>query len=229
MAAFAGLGAPALGHARPHAKHRARVAASGGVGLGVNPAASTAVGVSPAAPTKKVTPDRSAPGAAAPVAGAALPSGPATPSTPAHPTVPGLTGQIIGGVAYAPASAPLAVQQAIWAGNQIRLKPYIYGGGHASFQAPGYDCSGSVSYVLHAAGLLKTPMDSSDLLSWGVAGIGQWITVYTNPAHAFVEIAGIRLDTSSEGDPGAARGTGPRWRVLLTNTSGYTPRTYTGF
>jgi hypothetical protein len=82
---------------------------------------------------------------------------------------------------------------------------------------------------LHAAGLLKTPMDSSDLLSWGIAGVGQWITVYTNPAHAFVEIAGIRLDTSSEGDPGGARGSGPRWRPLLANTSAFTARTYTGF
>jgi hypothetical protein len=160
-------------------------------------------------------------GQATTVPGAAL--GP-TQSTPSHPVVPGLTAAIIHGVAYAPAGAPLAVKRAIWAGNQIRHKPYIYGGGHASFIAPGYDCSGSVSYVLHAAGLLSTPMDSSDFMGWGQNGVGSWITVYTNPAHAFVEIAGIRLDTSSEGDPGAPSGSGPRWRPLLQDTSAFAPR-----
>ena len=151
------------------------------------------------------------------------PIGP-TVSTSRHPVVPGRRGKIIHGVAYAPAQAPLAVKRAIWAGNQIRLTPYIYGGGHGSFKSPGYDCSGSVSYVLHAAGLLSTPMDSSDLLSWGHSGLGHWITVYSNPGHAFVEIAGIRLDTSSEGDAHAASGSGPRWRPLLRDTGGYSAR-----
>jgi hypothetical protein len=136
---------------------------------------------------------------------------------------------IVNGVAYAPASAPPAVQRAIWAGNQIRLKPYIYGGGHGSFHSAGYDCSGSVSYVLHAAGLLKTSMDSSEFESWGRRGSGQWITVYTNPGHAFVEIAGIRLDTSREGDPKPASGTGPRWRPLMKGTRGYLARYPKGF
>jgi hypothetical protein len=86
-----------------------------------------------------------------------------------------------------------------------------------------------VSFVLHGAGLLKTPMDSSDLLGWGDSGHGQWITVYTNPGHAFVQIAGIRLDTSSEGDPHAASGSGPRWRPLMDDTSGYSPRHFDGF
>ena len=107
-----------------------------------------------------------------------------------HPTVPGTTAQIIDGVAFAPATAPAAVQRAIWAGDQIDTKPYILGGGHASFSSPGYDCSGSVSYVLHAAGLLSTPEDSGQLESWGDSGLGQWITVYSNPGHAFVQIAG---------------------------------------
>ncbi len=141
----------------------------------------------------------------------------------------GARAKIIHGVAYAPADAPIQVQRAIWAGNKIRLKPYIYGGGHASFASAGYDCSGSVSYVLHAAGLLKTPFDSSDFMVWGRHGRGQWITVYTNPGHAFVEIAGIRFDTSAEGDPHPASGSGPRWRPLLKDTGGYLARHPTGY
>ena len=146
------------------------------------------------------------------------------PSTPVHPTVPGDTARIIRGVAYAPADAPQAVKQAIWAGNEIRTKPYIYGGGHGTWKDAGYDCSGSVSYVLHAAGLLKTSMDSSDFESWGRGGLGQWITVYTNPAHAFVEIAGIRFDTSAEDDPSPPPGTGPRWRPVMDRTAGFRAR-----
>jgi hypothetical protein len=107
-------------------------------------------------------------------------------------------------MAYAPANAPRAVQRAIWAGERIRLKPYVYGGGHAKWNDVGYDCSGSVSYVLHAAGLIRVSMDSSDFMTWGLTGAGQWITVYTNPGHAFVEIAGIQLDTSAEGDSNPA-------------------------
>jgi hypothetical protein len=146
------------------------------------------------------------------------------PSTPAHPTVPGDVAKIIRGVAYAPAYAPAAVKQAIWAGNQIRTKPYVYGGGHGTWNDAGYDCSGSVSYVLHAAGLLKTSMDSSEFESWGQKGLGQWITVYTNPAHAFVEIAGIRFDTSAEDDPNPPPGTGPRWRPVMDGTAGFQAR-----
>jgi hypothetical protein len=145
------------------------------------------------------------------------------------PTVPGTTAKIVGGVAYAPAGAPLAVQRAIWAGNAIRLKPYVYGGGHGKWNDVGYDCSGSVSYALHAAGLIKTSMDSSDFMTWGVSGVGQWITVYTNPGHAFMQIAGIRLDTSAEGDPHPAPGSGPRWRPLMKSTSGFMARHLSGF
>ncbi len=146
------------------------------------------------------------------------------PSTAVHPTVPGDVAKIIKGVAYAPAYAPMEVKKAIWAGNQIRLKPYAVGGGHGRWKDFAYDCSGSVSYVLHAAGLLKTSMDSSEFEGWGQRGLGQWITVYTNPGHAFVEIAGIRLDTSREGDPHPAPGTGPRWRPVMTGTGGYLAR-----
>jgi hypothetical protein len=145
-------------------------------------------------------------------------------STPSQPTVPGYVAKIIKGVAYAPAFAPMRVKKAIWAGNEIRTKPYAVGGGHGRWNDSAYDCSGSVSYVLHAAGLLKTSMDSSEFESWGRHGLGQWITVYTNPGHAFVEIAGVRLDTSREGDPHPARGTGPRWRPLMAGTGGYLAR-----
>jgi hypothetical protein len=141
-----------------------------------------------------------------------------------HPTVPGDTAEIIHGLAYAPADAPLQVQEAIWAGDRIRLKPYRVGGGHGKWNDSAYDCSGSVSYALHAAGLLKVSEDSGQMESWDRRGAGQWITVYTNPGHAFVEIAGIRLDTSAEGDPHPAPGSGPRWRPLLTDTSGFMAR-----
>ena len=141
-----------------------------------------------------------------------------------NPTVPGTTGKIIHGLAYAPADAPLQVQEMIWAGDRIRLKPYRVGGGHGKWSDTAYDCSGTVSYVLHAAGMLKISEDSGQMMSWGQRGLGQWITIYTNPGHAFIEIAGIRLDTSAEGDPHPAPGSGPRWRPLLANTSGFMSR-----
>jgi hypothetical protein len=161
--------------------------------------------------------------------GVGLTPPPAPPSTPAHPIVQGYAGKIIKGVAYAPSLAPIQVQKAIWAGNQIRHTPYIWGGGHGSFKSPGYDCSGAVSFVLHAAGLLKTPLDSSDFMNWGQKGVGQWITVYTNPGHAFIEIAGVRFDTSAEADPHPAPGSGPRWRPLFAHPSGFSARHPTGF
>jgi hypothetical protein len=165
-----------------------------------------------------------APAASATSGGAGV-GGPATPtSTPARPTVLGVKARIIHGVAYAPSFAPIQVQRAIWASNKIRLKPYRVGGGHGVWNDSAYDCSGSVSYVLHAAGLLPVSMDSSEFESWGTRGLGQWITVYTNPAHAFVEIAGIRLDTSAEGDPNPPPGTGPRWRPPLRDAGGFEQR-----
>jgi hypothetical protein len=141
-----------------------------------------------------------------------------------HPTVPGSTAEIINGLAYAPADAPLQVQKAIWAGDRIRLKPYRVGGGHGKWNDSAYDCSGTVSYVLHAAGLLKVSEDSGQMMSWDRRGVGQWMTVYTNPGHAFIEIAGIRLDTSAEQDPHPAAGSGPRWRPLMTSTTGFVAR-----
>ncbi|MGZ6673062.1 MAG: hypothetical protein ACXVFM_11995 [Solirubrobacteraceae bacterium] len=140
-----------------------------------------------------------------------------------QPTVPGLVAQMVNGIAYAPDQAPDAVKQAIWAANQIVGMPYRLGGGHKlGFVDHAYDCSGTVSFAMHGAGLLATPRDSSSFMRYGVAGKGQWITVYTNPGHAFAVIAGLRLDTSAAGDP--AGGSGPRWRPNLRSTRGYRAR-----
>jgi cell wall-associated NlpC family hydrolase len=136
--------------------------------------------------------------------------------------VPGSLARYVNGLAAAPMSAPAAVQQAIWAANQIIGLPYIFGGGHSSFQDRGYDCSGTVSYALHGGGLLATPEDSSELESWGSHGAGRWIAIFSNPGHAYVDVAGLRLDTSAADDPSNQQG--PRWRPLRTQNSGYTAR-----
>src|SRR5215204_4244293 len=105
------------------------------------------------------------------------------------------------GTAAAPAEAPEQVKQAIWAANSLQALPYRYGGGHnLEFDvAKGADCSGTVSFALHAAGLLKSPLDSGSFMRWGRKGRGGWITVFTNPGHAYVKVAGLRLDTSVAG------------------------------
>ena len=113
---------------------------------------------------------------------------------------------------------PIRVQRAIRAANRIANKPYRYGGGHRSFRDNGYDCSGSLSYVLHAAGALNSPLDSGALMRWGSPGPGRWITVYAHRGHAFMVIRGRRFDTS------AIRETGSRWTSTMRSTSGYTVR-----
>jgi peptidoglycan hydrolase CwlO-like protein len=123
------------------------------------------------------------------------------------------------GSAVAPAGAPAAVQGAIAAANEIKDAPYAWGGGHGSFESSGYDCSGAVSYALHGGGLLSAPLDSGGLMSYGDAGPGEWITVYANPGHAFVVIAGLRWDTS-----GDSQGTGPSWYTDTRSTAGYVAR-----
>jgi peptidoglycan hydrolase CwlO-like protein len=105
--------------------------------------------------------------------------------------------------ASAPASAPAAVQDAISAANSIATTPYIWGGGHGSFESSGYDCSGAVSFALHGGGFLESPLDSTGLETWGEPGPGKWITVYANAEHAWMVIAGIAFDTVG--------GPGPRW------------------
>jgi cell wall-associated NlpC family hydrolase len=136
--------------------------------------------------------------------------------------VPGATARYIGGLSAAPMSAPAAVQEIIWAGNQIIGLPYIYGGGHESFGSPGYDCSGTVSYALHGASLLATPEDSSEFMAWGSHGVGRWVTIFSNPGHAYMTVAGLRLDTSAADDPSNQQG--PRWRPLRASNSGYSVR-----
>jgi cell wall-associated NlpC family hydrolase len=100
-----------------------------------------------------------------------------------------------GGMVQAPPGAPAAVAQVIAAGNAIATLPYVYGGGHASFHADGYDCSGSVSYALAAAGLVSSPMVSGAFEAWGDSGPGRWITIYANAGHVWMEVAGWRFDT----------------------------------
>lgn len=131
------------------------------------------------------------------------------------------------GKAAAPADAPEEVKEAIWAANRIIGKPYRYGGGHAKFEDSGYDCSGTVSYALRGAGLVKSPLNSSGFMRWGKRGKGAWITVYTNPGHAYVVIAGLRLDTSAADDPRG--GKGPRWRPLRKSDRGFAARRPVGF
>jgi hypothetical protein len=127
-----------------------------------------------------------------------------------------------GRTAVAPGGAPAQVQAAIAAANRITRKPYRYGGGHARFRDSGYDCSGAVSYVLHGAGLLAAPLDSTGLSRWGSRGRGDWITVYANAGHAYVVIAGLRFDTSGRGEHG------PRWRTERRSPRGYVARRVAG-
>jgi len=130
--------------------------------------------------------------------------GDATEGTMPAPLNPGQEAQLITeSEASAPASAPQAVQEVVSAANAIATTPYIWGGGHGSFESSGYDCSGSVSYALHGAGLLESPLDSTGLSTWGEPGPGRWITVYANAGHAWMVVAGISFDTSG--------GAGPRW------------------
>ena len=112
------------------------------------------------------------------------------------PLVEGSKAIVHKGLAYAPINSPAAVKAVIWAGNKIRSLPYLWGGGHGSFKASGYDCSGSVSFALNGAKLVKSPMASGGYYSWGKSGPGKWITIYTNNGHMYMHIAGIRFDTS---------------------------------
>jgi len=136
-----------------------------------------------------------------------------------HLVVPGDTAEIVHGLAAAPENAPAAVQHIIWAANRIIGRPYVYGGGHQSFVSRGYDCSGTVSFALHGGSLLSSPLDSSQFMSWGKAGQGRWMTILTNSGHAYLDIAGLRLDTSAADDPNNQQG--PRWRPLRPANAGY--------
>jgi hypothetical protein len=162
---------------------------------------------------------------------------PTPPPAPQNITVPGSVAQLLpDGTAAAPADAPPQVQQAIWAANLIQDKPYVYGGGHGEFEDDGYDCSGTVSYALHGAGLLDQALDSGSFMKWGERGPGQWITVYTNPGHAYAVIAGLRLDTSAASVTRSntrkfkkALERGPRWRPTARSPKGFKARHPLGF
>jgi hypothetical protein len=155
--------------------------------------------------------------ATAQTGGSTAPGGTAPPA----PTVPGARAKLkSNGKAIAPAGAPQQIIDAIAAGNRIRKKPYVWGGGHKSFESNGYDCSGAVSYVLNAAGLLSSPMPSGPLMSWGEEGKGGWITVFANGGHAYMVVAGLRFDTSAMG----SGGNGPRWRATKRSPKGFAVR-----
>src|SRR5213076_1408602 len=126
------------------------------------------------------------------------------------PVVSGKTARLCFGSGAAPKNAPLTVKRAIWAANQLRTKPYRYGGGHKSFHDNAYDCSGSVSYALAGAGLVRIPMSSKEFRAYGSRGPGKWITVYARNGHTFAIIAGLRFDTTSPHNP--ERRWAPRWQ-----------------
>ena len=122
------------------------------------------------------------------------------------------------GMAIAPAGAPIPVQDIIAAGNQIARKPYVWGGGHRRWLARGYDCSGSVSFALHGAGLLSAPFVSGDFARWGDSGPGAWVTLYANAGHVFMVVAGLRFDTSGQ------RNSGTRWQPVQRRVTGFSVR-----
>jgi cell wall-associated NlpC family hydrolase len=122
------------------------------------------------------------------------------------------------GIALPPLEAPEAVRRMIEAGNVIARSPYLWGGGHGKWVDKGYDCSGSVSFVLAAAGYLEAPLASGPLMSWGEPGPGKWVTIYSHQGHVFMVVAGIRFDTSG------ARETGSRWQNEMRSTAGFVAR-----
>ncbi len=123
-----------------------------------------------------------------------------------------------GGVAVAPLNAPLVVKEIIQAGNEIARFPYKWGGGHSAWRDNGYDCSGSVSFALAAAGLLDRPLTSGELAASGLPGPGRWVTIYANPTHVWMVVAGLRFDTV------ALAGGGTRWSATMANPAGFSVR-----
>jgi hypothetical protein len=123
-----------------------------------------------------------------------------------------------GGRAIAPPSAPPAVKAMIEAANRIHHRPYSWGGGHRHWNSLGYDCSGSVSYVMHAAGLLESPLDSTGFMRWGGSGAGSWVRIYASHEHVFATIAGLRWDTSYSEDGDRS---GPGWSEEMRPADGF--------
>jgi hypothetical protein len=151
-----------------------------------------------------------------------VPPASADPFPDAGPIVSGNLARLRFGRAAAPKHAPLAVKRAIWAANQLRSRPYRYGGGHKSFDDRGYDCSGTISYVLGAAGLLASPISSTEFRSYGERGPGKWITIYAREGHTFAVIAGLRIDTTPF-DHYTGKWA-PRWQTIYRPPNGFEPR-----
>jgi hypothetical protein len=127
--------------------------------------------------------------------------------------------RLVRGKAIPPSNAPARVVNVIEAANRIaKGKGYCYGGGHGKFKSKCYDCSGSVSYALRGGRLLRRPKSSTDLMRWGKGRRGEWITVFANPGHAYMTVAGLRFDTSM------TRGEGPGWSKQMRSGSGYKKR-----
>ncbi|CAB4935153.1 unannotated protein [freshwater metagenome] len=122
------------------------------------------------------------------------------------------------GLAVAPAGAPAVVRLMIDAANRIARTPYVWGGGHQRWDDAGYDCSGSVSYVLHAAGLLEDSLVSGDFVDWGLRGRGAWVAIFANEGHMYMSIAGLRFDTSGQ------KQSGSRWQRLRARNGGVSVR-----
>ena len=139
--------------------------------------------------------------------------------TATHPVGGNDSALLLNRTALAPPSAPDPIRAMISAANLIVGQPYVWGGGHASFQSKGYDCSGAVSYALAGAGLLQTPMTSGAFMGYGAPGPGQWLTIYASPTHVYAVIAGLRWDTV-----GDARGSGPRWHPYDAYPQGFVAR-----
>ena len=143
---------------------------------------------------------------------------------PSNPEAAEATATYVSGIALAPPDAPERIAGAINAANTIVGRPYVWGGGHGSWYARGYDCSGAVSFALAGGGFLASPLTSGQLESWGAPGPGRWLTVYASGSHAYAVIAGLRWDTV-----GDASGTGPRWHLAGAVPDGFVARHPPGY
>ena len=171
------------------------------------------------APARTATQAQASPSTPTPTASTTIPSS-TTPGATTLPLIPAVARATIGpdGTAIPPTGAPAAVVALIGAANAIASLPYRYGGGHGSFDDTAYDCSGSVSYALHGAGLLGATLDSTGLSRFGAAGPGMWISVYANKSHTYLTVAGLRFDTS-----GRPKG-GSRWQTAARSNRGFKVR-----
>jgi hypothetical protein len=144
---------------------------------------------------------------------------PPLPGTPEPDPLPGQVATVdADGKATAPEGAPAIVGAIIAAGNRIATRRYVWGGGHRRWEDRGYDCSGSVSYALHGAGLLDSPLVSGRFMRWGDAGPGRWVTIYAHRTHMYMVVAGLRFDTSGQ------RRAGTRWQVATRSARGFRVR-----